>query len=59
MINDDKWGKKAVSESPFIHYCPLSSVRVFIANTSGFWCLRSDTQMDIKLFTEFQKTKKK
>ena len=31
----------------------LSSIRVFIADTSSFWTLRSDKQMDIKLFTEF------
>ena len=33
----------------------LSSIRVFIADTSSFWSLRSDKQMDIKLFTEFLK----
>ena len=33
----------------------LSSVRVFIADTSSFWSFRSDKQMDIKLFTEFLK----
>ena len=37
----------------------LSSIRVFIADTSSFWSLRSDKQMDIKLFTEFLKKKKK
>ena len=36
----------------------LSSIRVFIADTSSFWSLRSDKQMDIKLFTEFLKKKK-
>ena len=33
----------------------LSSIRVFIADTGSFWSLRSDKQMDIKLFTEFLK----
>ena len=33
----------------------LSSIRVFIADTGSFWSLRSDKQMDIKLFTEFFK----
>ena len=27
--------------------------RVFITDTGSFWSLRSDRQMDIKLFTEF------
>ena len=31
----------------------LSSIRVCIADTGSFWSLRSDKQMDIKLFTEF------
>ena len=35
----------------------LLSIRVFIADTSSFWSLRSDKQMDIKLFTEFLKTR--
>ena len=35
----------------------LSSIRVFIADTGSFWSLRSDKQMDIKLFTEFLKKK--
>ena len=33
----------------------LSSIQVFIADTSSFWSLRSNKQMDIKLFTEFLK----
>ena len=33
----------------------LSSIQVYIADTSSFWSLRSDKQMDIKLFTEFLK----
>ena len=33
----------------------LSSIRVFIADTGSFWSLRSDKQMDIKLYTEFLK----
>ena len=36
----------------------LSSIRVFIADTSSFWSLRSDKQMDMKLFTEFPFKKK-
>ena len=32
---------------------PLSSIWVFIADTGSFWSLRSDKQMDMKLFTEF------
>ena len=39
--------------SPFVSPEGLSSIRVFIADTGKFWSLRSDTQMDIKLFTEF------
>ena len=35
----------------------LSSVRLFIVDTGSFWSLRSDKQMDIKLFTEFLKKK--
>ena len=31
----------------------LLSISVFIADTGSFWSLRSDKQMDIKLFTEF------
>ena len=31
----------------------LSSTRIIIADTGSFWSLRSDKQMDIKLFTEF------
>ena len=37
---------------------PLSSIWVFIADTGSFWSLRSDTQMDIKLFTELLLKKK-
>ena len=33
----------------------LSSIRVFIADTSSFCSLRSDKQIDIKLFTDFLK----
>ena len=35
----------------------LSSIRVLIVDTGSFWSLRSDKQMDIKLFTEFLKKK--
>ena len=48
--------------SPFVNpkgkvkiFSLLSSIRVFISDTSSFWSLRSDKQMDIKLFTEFLK----
>ena len=37
----------------------LSSVWVYIADTGSFWALRSDKQMDTKLFTEFLFFKKK
>ena len=36
----------------------LLSIWVFIADTGSFWSLRSDKQMDIKLFTEFLKKKR-
>ena len=36
----------------------LLSIWVFIADTGSFWCLRSEKQMDIKLFTEFLLKKK-
>ena len=35
----------------------LLSIRVFIVDTGSFWSLRSDKQMDIKLFTESLKKK--
>ena len=34
-------------------FSPLSSIRVPIADTSSFWSLESDKQMDIKLLIEF------
>ena len=37
----------------------FSSIWVFFADTGSFWSLRSDKQMDIKLFTELLLKKKK
>ena len=45
--------------SPVVIFGLLLSIRVFVADTGSFWSLRSDKQMDIKLFTEFLKKKKK
>ena len=41
-----------------VKFLVLLSVWVFIADTGSFWSLRSEKQMDIKLFTESFKKKK-
>ena len=43
--------------SPFKFSVRYRQLRVFIADTSSIWSLISDTQINVKLFTEFHKKK--
>ena len=60
VIARGKLPSPVVSPEGKVKICGLlSSIRVFIADTGSFWSLRFDKQMDIKLFTESFKKKKK